>query len=711
MSSLDIRWYPRNIIGGNLYDLLQMYAIEFASGSVETNRVLRDLYINTVRPDPIDDTSQTKMFDNFGSLVGINKIFAQDTITFNTGSILQSYRSALALYMRSYLWGSTERGLDLIGGALDGVAPIVISPQVVTHGWKLTTLYGKITATFPHYIVLDRELGRYGNIFYVGDESVFTVGNLAALSFSKLDYNTYLRGEKWFYAGDELYFFGASGSLTTSVRSLVETAVLAVEPARVKPRVNFLYDFVYYRPTESIGQIDDYLSVFDDRRYVYNVQSTPLYGSVYDTGVLELPSGYQSLDWWYDWLAFEINRGQVQVEIRTYPSASIPAAVPYYKYDPEIVPLLDRNAATAHWLFNKSGSIVPNTVPATYGKNHLTGSVEQSYGLARDERRLGFRSNGFNYSIPAASQSGLDPTGSFGWEIWLAGVDNTYVGSNLVFGRVGAQRGWSVTFDRANQNLLFSVKSGSVVTAITGSLAADFAANGEYWHRWAGVFSNADGFYLYEDEKLLAQLPVTVTLPTIAEASNPATFDMTGGSSLLVDELVIRNGEVMSLAENYRRWDETRPHIFRVGIPSQSVERYHQARIRMFASGSEETQFHQFSIRGIRDLALIGYAGMGNEPLQRYPIFPVTGGQVYGGIIYVVSPVTVSESVTIQFNPLLISVNDSVAVAENVFLTYQELVDVNDAITVAEDVVMSMPLTVQVSDDVTIVDDPFMLIP
>ena len=73
-SNMSKRWYPSNIIGSKLYDVLSMYGGEFASGSVVLTHTLNDLAVESVQEGVIPGHVLNKMYENFGALVNTNKL-------------------------------------------------------------------------------------------------------------------------------------------------------------------------------------------------------------------------------------------------------------------------------------------------------------------------------------------------------------------------------------------------------------------------------------------------------------------------------------------------------------------------------------------------------------------------------------------------------------------------------------------------------------
>jgi len=303
-----------------------MYAGEYATASVLQNQILSDLNLATVQVGSTDSSGSPKIYDNFGALVGINKIFGQDFDKYDPVSGYLSYRMSLALYLRAFLWGGTVRALNIVGAAVSGVNPIVVMSQEEKSGWKLKTVEAVITGIFPSHLLLDHDIPRIGRIVYVDDTTPYHIGQTIVISWSKLGTNTKLRSNQWDYNGSDVHVFLTAAADTPSVEALMKSAINNVVPARVAPRVFFHHDYVAYRPVET-GSINQYLEVDPVYGYVTNSQQLPLTGVQYTTQVLTLPAGYQTLDWWFDWLTLELDDVQKPIPNRPPEQILQPTAI------------------------------------------------------------------------------------------------------------------------------------------------------------------------------------------------------------------------------------------------------------------------------------------------------------------------------------------------------------------------------------------------
>jgi len=218
-ANISSRWYPQNIIGSNLYDLLEMYGSEFSSGSSLVTQVFNDLFIENVRAGTIVGRSVSKMYDNFGVMVGVNKMPYQEYDTFNTGSILNSFRTELKFLTLAYTESTTPDALARIGQSINGISPVVIEPIDNYPGWVLSNFSGSVIETVYNtqakkfYVMVNPSFGRFGKVIPLGS-GVVTTGSMISLSYSILGLNTILKSDLFEQAGVLLYFFIPSGSST-----------------------------------------------------------------------------------------------------------------------------------------------------------------------------------------------------------------------------------------------------------------------------------------------------------------------------------------------------------------------------------------------------------------------------------------------------------------------------------------------------------------
>jgi len=298
-SNLSSQWYPQNIIGSTLYDLLDMYASELSSGSSEITQTFNDLFIENVRDGVIQGHSTSKMYENFGILLGINKLPSQEFSQFNTGSILNSYRTSLKFLTLAYTETTTPDALTRIGQAINGISPVIIEPIDNYPGWILSNFSGSVietsfnSAAKKFYVMVTPSFGRFGKVIPIKDALVAT-GSTISLSYSILGLNTILKQNSFEQAGVLLYFFIPSGSSTqiNDVKNVIETAVDNVLPAYIKPEIHYSFDFVLWRPVApAVDTMVSGSNIFAVNKYgwIYNANPTNVTGSVFITDVIQIP--------------------------------------------------------------------------------------------------------------------------------------------------------------------------------------------------------------------------------------------------------------------------------------------------------------------------------------------------------------------------------------------------------------------------------------
>lgn len=246
---LDPEWYPVNVIGSEVYDIFSAYGEQLASASAETRQTFLDLSIAGVRAESGYGRSASKMYDNFGALSGIEKLYDQDYDVFDDDLVLQSYRQELRLLMVSHLHGTTKEAIYNASRAFTGIKPHVTNPVEDRIGWQLTTYYNTISEVTDEFIVLSNPILRIGNVVYLRDTSAYTVGESIILSYSILGVNTILVDDKDYYSGLRLVVPASLDmSVDVSFKSNIEKAINTVLRADIKTRVTYSNNFVYDRP-------------------------------------------------------------------------------------------------------------------------------------------------------------------------------------------------------------------------------------------------------------------------------------------------------------------------------------------------------------------------------------------------------------------------------------------------------------------------------
>jgi hypothetical protein len=293
-------WYPLNIQGYyDLYNILEMYGSEFSSGSSQITQTLNDLFIENVRTGVINNRNVSKMYDNFGVMVGINKTPYQEYDQFNTNSLLNSYRQELKLLYLSYIESTTQDSLSRIGHAINCIGPVIIEPILNYPGWVLMDYSGSVLnvaynqQSRQFYAMVYPPFGRYGSILPIL-KPVINTGSVISMSYSILGLNTILMDEYSLNAGVILYFFIPSGSINqiNDTQNIIKTAVDNVLPAYIKPHIFYSYDFISWRPVQPASDImvsGSNIFAISKHGWIYNANPTHVTGSIFITDVIEIP--------------------------------------------------------------------------------------------------------------------------------------------------------------------------------------------------------------------------------------------------------------------------------------------------------------------------------------------------------------------------------------------------------------------------------------
>jgi len=345
-----------------------------------------------------------------------------------------------------------------------------------------------------------------------------------------------------------------------------------------------------------------------------------------------------SYNWFYDWAAIAKNDAYYTVEVRQYNSQSIPDSIPWKRYDP-IFPIPLLNLATdgsvrGHWTFavnHPTQSVYDISGNQATLINSKTSVETNNLCCSRRDNILvlGGGSTGYNLSATASLPSLAFDNVSFAWETYIYGIDNTTTNvdnspftSYLSFIRTGSTgQGYAVEFDFAGQYIRFTVGSASISGVVTASIAPLLLESGfpPNYHYFAGSFIHGSGLFLYIDG---VQQGFTAYTGGIASASVP--FNVRHGENMFVDEFVIYAG---TLNENQTKYNYnlTKERLRYLGMPSGSYYPFHQARFTIFASGSNEFELHQFSIRGLQNTSASIFDTRLTD-LYALPIFIGTSG-------------------------------------------------------------------------------------
>ncbi len=635
-STLSPRYYPTNVIGSGLYDMLSMYAEELEDLYTENQQAFDDLAIETVRTTNIITRNSSKIYDNFGVLLRSSRRFAQSFNTFDSASVIQSYRQQLRFLTNAFVDGISVVGLESLGRSYSGIAPIIEEHIKANPRWVLSAYTGSVLSVGENFIISDVFIPRVGNIIPTDNVDIFSPGDNFAMSFTHLGSNTKLSGEDLFYnTVVNTYYIretGVSSQSVTDTKNSIEFQVLRQIRADQRIRESYSEDFDYYRPylaySESVGGSGDGIGVegtistlssdlaIHPLGFLYNTGRLHASGSIHVTPVIDLGDQYNQFRWHYDWLVNTRENGSYSIEVRQYATASIPDTlyyIPIVGIDEAIPPILPEVSGSmlAHWFNVQSQSVFD-----AKGVNSLNASSVPSYTpkLSRDPRRHSFLYAGAITFESTEVHSELDFGGSMYTEMWLlreitpwAGADSaltiqreqgnnyykiivntTSKTLNLVLNKEGQVGSASVPI-HDYLNLVTPFPQYFAVSYVSGSVS--FFANGEL----VGTGSIAD--------------PPDIPAMPLATQSI-----IVGIASLGIDEIVLSDGNLdVNTAKN--NFLSTRPRHTGVGIPPSSVERYQQAKFILNGYNVRDTELHQFSIRGFNSGSITKYL----NPYFNYP--------------------------------------------------------------------------------------------
>lgn len=255
----------------HLYYILQIYAGELASGSINLEDVHKNLSIDTA------DTQ--KLYDNFGTYFGQGKYFYQNVdedlytkiyslVSGSEGSgSIPSYRKTIDFLMQAVMAGSTIKAVKRIGHAFTLITPDIREDYKIPR-WKLKTDTGTVSSASSNYPYIIEDEGQnwkdyewngavlmesgsadlcqvlenyFDNkiLYYpiTRPEHVFSVSGSYTVTFSKLGLNTrlYDKLEKCFATIIIIWLPRGQAERQTAI----EKAVNDLKPAHTDLRVNY----------------------------------------------------------------------------------------------------------------------------------------------------------------------------------------------------------------------------------------------------------------------------------------------------------------------------------------------------------------------------------------------------------------------------------------------------------------------------------------
>ena len=452
-SYLSPRWYPVNVIGTDTYYIFKMYTDQLSSASLESQQIFEDLFIKSVTSNPSTGRSVSKMYDNFGSLFEVNKLFEQDYEEYNQAYYLQSYRQQLRFLSEAYFNDPVIKSIKLVGQSYNGISPVMEESCRDVLGWKLQTVTGSILSVGDDVVVLDKIIPRIGNIYPLATSSV--VGDTFTYTFSKLGVNTKLIGTKRYNSGVDLYIF-ASGGGSNSFQSSIENSIDNVLKSDIISRYYYSDTFVIWKPSTSSLPLSTNVFSYASGGYIYNntyVNSineiyldlvpgseitgeiTPFYKWSITSDVIGLPTNYNNYTWYYDWSVLTRNETSYKVYLRSYPQEDIPDTVYFKEYRSELnsgLLLSQINPSgslqgTGHWLFttlSRANDITGYTNDLT----QISGSITSQYILPREQTKLGWKLQTGSINLAkTVYNNDLDLYNkNFLWEGWIYGIDSNF---------------------------------------------------------------------------------------------------------------------------------------------------------------------------------------------------------------------------------------------------------------------------------------------
>lgn len=453
-SYLSPRWYPVNVIGTDTYYIFKMYADQLSSASLESQQIFEDLFIKSVTSNPTTGRSVSKMYDNFGSLFEVNKLFEQDYEEYNQIYYLQSYRQQLRFLSEAYFNDPVIKSIKLVGQSYNGISPVIEESSRDILGWKLQTVTGSILSVGDNIVILDKIIPRIGNIYPLATSSV--VGDSFTYTYSKLGVNTKLIGTKRYNSGIDLYIF-ASGGGNTSFQNSIENSINNVLKSDIISRYYYSDQFVIWKPSTSSLPLSTTVFSYAGGGYIYNNtyinsvneiyldlvpgseitgEITPFYKWSITSDVIGLPVNYnENYTWYYDWSVLTRNDTSYKVYLRSYPQEDIPDTVYFKEYRSKLnqglllseIEPSGSLEGIGHWMFttlSRANDISGNSNDLT----QISGSITTEYILPREQAKLGWKlQTGIINLAKTVYDNELDLYNeNFLWEGWIYGVDSNF---------------------------------------------------------------------------------------------------------------------------------------------------------------------------------------------------------------------------------------------------------------------------------------------
>ena len=641
-SYLSPRWYPINGIGTNIYHIFEMYSDHLSSSSLESQQVFRDTFIENVRNTPYEGRTYSKIYENFGLLFEVDKLFLQNYESYNYEDSLQSYRQQLRFLSEAFFKSPSIESIQRVGQSYTGMSPVVRESSKNVLGWKLQTITGSVLYEGNKLVILDVKVPGFDYIFPISP----TASGSFLYTYSKLNYNTKLLGKKRYYSGMDNYIF-TEDTGSVSFKSSIENSIYNVLKADIIPRFHYSDEFVYWRP--STGSIPlEAEDLFEVGEYLYNIKPIHSTDEIYldssyssfslyhkwsiNSEVLELPDDYEDYRWYYDWSILVKNDCSYKMYMREYPSSDIPFTVYFKEYksylDPS--PLLSQVSSSSisstlgHWVFT---SLNEGKDISVFNNNLIqTSSVPliSTYIKGREPLKVGYQLTSGSLTLHKTTIDDLDISeNSFMWESWIYGVDMNMMltsggyfifkreeGSNVNVSNTLVNDGYGFLINSDTQTFEFLVKEGITTTKVSGSVGLYMIEEPYRPHYFCCQRIN-NTIYLHVDNFIIASGNIS-SIPSISTGSLQIVSNI---PYLGIDEIYMSTGSISP--DNVKlRFIESSPKIYsqRMIYP----EKYQQFQIQCINSQRREFELHQCSLRGV-------------HPDSTYNPLIVIGGEYIGG--------------------------------------------------------------------------------
>ena len=332
-------------------------------------------------------------------------------------------------------------------------------------------------------------------------------------------------------------------------------------------------------------------------------------------GPLPPSATYKDRDWFYDWDVRVRNDARYTFAIRSYNSATIPSTVYFMDYSPmQPVQLLPQTGAMqgGHYVFDNTTSlwdVSGNRV------NMFDSGISAGLGISRRDGCVGVQVDDLSlWKASVADSTGMNITGkALTVEMWIKGINSAtsasvdditfkYSSDGLPSYPTIGSDGFMLNIDILNAALRFDIYNGALykLESSNGSLSPYIAEAIPIYHYFVATYASGSA-HLYVDGISLGLGSVLMpsNLPNVP--SGVASFFInttSNGNAVLVDELYVSN-TYLTADQVLDRFNSTKPRIRRLGLNSGSVLQYHQPKVTVYASGSNEFEFHEFSLRGL----------------------------------------------------------------------------------------------------------------